>query len=216
MIQTFNSRYNKSMENKILVTLLRHGRSRADDEGVHEGRYDSPLTEVGRAQVHSRVLSFLQRDFQFDLIIASTLQRANETAQIISAALQVPVENDPDWMEWDNGPLAGLPFDLAEELYPQPAFRNPYTPMAGSGESEWDIYNRAAIAVQKLVQRGPGSYLVVAHGGILNTALQTMMGAIPTVNLQGFVISFGDTGYVRLAYYPEKHRWVMLEFVPGE
>ena len=32
------------------LTLLRHGRSRADDENVHEGRYDSPLTAVGRAQ----------------------------------------------------------------------------------------------------------------------------------------------------------------------
>lgn len=203
------------MENKILVTLLRHGRSRADDEGVHEGRYDSPLTEVGRAQVHKRAQDFLLRGLQFDLIIASTLQRANETARIIGSALDVSVEDDSDWMEWDNGPLAGLPFDVAEERYPKPDFRNPYTPMAGSGESEWDIYNRAARAVQKLVQRGPGSYLVVAHGGILNTALQTMMGAIPTANQQGFAIAFGDTGYVHLVYYPDQHRWVLLEFMPG-
>lgn len=204
------------MENKILVTLLRHGRSRADDEGVHEGRYDSPLTEVGRAQVHRRAQDFLQRDFQFDLIIASTLLRANETARIIATALGVTVENDPDWMEWDNGPLAGLPFDVAEQRYPKPDFRNPYTPMAGSGESEWDAYCRAASAVQKLVQRGPGSYLVVAHGGILNTALKTMMGSQPAVNHQGFAISFGDTGYARLVYYPDEHRWVLLEFVSGE
>lgn len=203
------------MENKILITLLRHGRSRADDENVHEGLYDSPLTEVGRAQVHSRAQDFLQRGFQFDLIITSTLKRANETARIIGSTLGVPVEDDPDWMEWDNGPLAGLPFDMAEERYPKPAFRNPYTPMAGSGESGWDIYSRAARAVQNLVQRGPGSYLVVAHGGILNTALQTMMGAIPTVNQQGFAIAFGDTGYVRLVYYPDQHRWVLLEFIPG-
>jgi 2,3-bisphosphoglycerate-dependent phosphoglycerate mutase len=203
------------MENKILVTLLRHGRSRADDEGVHEGRYDSLLTEVGRAQVHRRAEDFLHHDFQFDLIIASTLLRANETARIIATELGVTLENDPDWMEWDNGPLAGLPFDVAEQRYPKPVFRNPYTPMAGSGESEWDAYCRAASAVQKLVQRGPGSYLVVAHGGILNTALKTMMGSHPAVNHQGFAISFGDTGYARLAYYPEGHRWVLLEFLPG-
>ena len=204
------------MENKILVTLLRHGRSRADDEGVHEGRYDSPLTELGRAQVRKRAQDFGQRGFQFDLIIASTLQRANETARIIRSTLGVRIEDDPDWMEWDNGPLAGMPFDVAEERYPKPDFRTPYMPLAGSGESGWDIYNRAARAIQKLVQRGPGSYLVVAHGGILNTALHTMMGAIPTVNLQGFAIAFGDTGYVRLAYYPGEHRWVLLEFLPGE
>lgn len=36
------------------INLVRHGRSRADDEMVHEGRYASPLTNVGKAQVHSR------------------------------------------------------------------------------------------------------------------------------------------------------------------
>ena len=204
------------MDKIINLTLLRHGRSRADDEGVHEGRYDSPLTELGRAQVRKRAQDFGQRGFQFDLIIASTLQRANETARIIGSTLGVAVQDDLDWMEWDNGPLAGMPFDVAEERYPKPDFRTPYMPLAGSGESGWDIYNRAARAIQKLVQRGPGSYLVVAHGGILNTALHTMLGAIPTVNLQGFAIAFGDTGYVRLAYYPGEHHWVLLEFKPGE
>jgi len=201
------------MINPIYLTLLRHGRSRADDEGVHEGRYDSPLTEVGRIQVHRRAQDFLQRGFQFDLIIASPLQRANETAHIIASTLDISVVDDPDWMEWDNGPLAGLPFDVAEERYPRPDIRTPYTPMAGSGESGWDIYSRAARAMQKLVQRGPGSYLVVAHGGILNTALKTMIGAQPTVNQQGFTLAFGDTGYVRLVYYPDQHRWVLLEFL---
>jgi 2,3-bisphosphoglycerate-dependent phosphoglycerate mutase len=32
------------MHDRISVTFLRHGRSRADDEKVHEGHYDSPLT----------------------------------------------------------------------------------------------------------------------------------------------------------------------------
>ena len=36
------------------ITLMRHGHSRADDKMVHEGRYDLPLTNVGKALVHSR------------------------------------------------------------------------------------------------------------------------------------------------------------------
>jgi len=36
------------MTEVLHLTLLRHGRSRGDDENVHEGRYDAPLTEVGR------------------------------------------------------------------------------------------------------------------------------------------------------------------------
>ena len=30
-------------EKDIFITFMRHGRSRADDEQVHEGRYDSLL-----------------------------------------------------------------------------------------------------------------------------------------------------------------------------
>ncbi len=33
------------MRQTIFLILLQHGRSLTDDEGVHEGRYDSPLTE---------------------------------------------------------------------------------------------------------------------------------------------------------------------------
>lgn len=204
------------MENIILITLLRHGRSLADDEGVHEGRYDSPLTEVGRRQANKRAKDFVQRGFTFDAIIASTLQRANETAHIIASALNIPVENDPDWMEKDNGKLAGLPYDLAEERYPKPSILSPYTPLGITGESHWDIYLRAARAVQKLVQRGPGSYLVVAHGGILNNAIRAMMGVTPGINQPGFAFGFGDTGYMRLHYYPAEHQWVLREFNPGE
>ncbi len=194
---------------------MRHGRSLADDEAVHEGRYDSPLTEVGRRQAQQRATDFVERGLSFDTIIASTLQRANETACIIASVLNTPVENDLEWMEKDNGQLAGLPFDVAETRYPKPAILNPYTPLGVTGESHWDIYLRAAKAVQKLVQRGPGSYLVVAHGGILNMAVRAMIGAAPGINQPNFSFGFGDTGYMVLDYYPTEHHWVLREFVRG-
>ena len=46
--------WREGYEEIIGLTLIRHGRSRADDEGVHEGRYDSPLTDTGRAQAEKR------------------------------------------------------------------------------------------------------------------------------------------------------------------
>lgn len=201
---------------EVFLTFLRHGRSRADDEGVHEGRYDSPLTLVGRGQVRRRGKEFVSRDFHFDRIVCSTLQRAHETAQIIGQLLKVPVEPDPDWMEIDNGPLAGLPFSVAEERYPRPTFRNPNEPPLGTGESEWELYCRAARTLEKVVRRGPGSYLVVAHGGILNAAIKTIAGAIPAANHQGMAFRFNDTGYARWVYYPSRHAWHLLEFKPGD
>ena len=71
---------------------MRHGRSRADDEMVHEGRYDSPLTDVGRAQVRTCAEQWKRSGVTFDLIVASTLIRASESAQIVSEVLGVPIE----------------------------------------------------------------------------------------------------------------------------
>lgn len=203
------------MTEEIHLTFLRHGRSRADDEEVHEGRYDSPLTEVGRTQVQARAQEFLSRKIHFDKIIASTLQRAHETATIIGESLQVAVETDADWMEFDNGPLAGMPRALAAERYPKPTFRNPYEPFCETGESDWEIYCRGARAVEKIVRRGAGHYLVVAHGGILNSAMRTIVGTQPFINQHGIVFGFGDTGYVRLIYRPTEHIWILREFNTG-
>jgi 2,3-bisphosphoglycerate-dependent phosphoglycerate mutase len=194
---------------------MRHGRSRADDEQVHEGRYDSPLTETGILQAQTRASDFVTRAFSFDMIISSTLIRAHETASIIGQALSTPLETDPDWMEFNNGPLAGLPYKVAEERYPTPKFRNPYEPFHVTGESDGEFHRRAAQAVEKVIRRGAGNYLVVAHGGILNAAMRTILGIQPLTWQQGVYFIFGDTGYLRLVYQPAYNRWKILEFNAG-
>lgn len=199
----------------IELTLLRHGRSAADDEKVHEGRYDSPLTAVGLEQAHKRLEDFKVRGFRFDRIIASPLIRAKAVAEVMSEGLGVPLELDADWMEIDNARQAGLNYAEAERMFPKPAIRTPYMDLYGGGESRWDIYARAAKAVQSIVRRGTGKYLVVAHGGILNTALHTMFSTGPTTNDQGFWVRFEDLGFARLEYTPDKHRWVLLEHQMG-
>lgn len=199
------------MDNTICVTLLRHGRAQHHDEDRHGGHYDSLLTEIGKAQVRNRALAWQAEGMQFDRIIASTLKRAHESAQIISEILGVPIETDPDWMELNNGPLAGMLRQEALEKYPPPAFRNPFEPFCGTGESDWEMHCRAARAIEKVVRRGVGNYLVVAHGGILNAALRVIVGAPPPVYHQGIWFEFGETGYARTLYYPSRHQWVIEE-----
>ena len=196
----------------IHITFMRHGYSRADDEEVHEGRYDSPLTDRGRAQVRARAEGWKREGVTFDGIIASTLARAAETAQIVGDTLGASSELDPVWMERDNGPLAGLPFDEPKERYPSPRFRNPYQPFVASaneGESAMELFARAALAVQSVVRRGPGSYLVVAHGGVLNAALHAILGIAPAGRASSVAFRFGDTGYVETTYRPAKARWTI-------
>ena len=59
-------------------------------------------------------------------------------------------------MERDNGPLAGLPFDIAKERYRKPDSRNPFEPYelpTGNGESGWDLFGRGTRALQSVVRR---------------------------------------------------------------
>ena len=202
------------MDDILHITLMRHGRSRADDEMVHEGRYDALLTDVGRAQVRSRAEEWRRSDVTFDLIVASPLLRASESAQVIAEVLGVSIEFDPDWMELDNGPLPGLPFAVANERYPRPDYANPfqpYVPSTGEGESGWDLMGRAAGALQRVVRRSRHSSLVVAHGGVLNAAMRCMLGIPPGLSGSGVRFAFGDAGFVRTSYSPSRHLWTIRE-----
>lgn len=199
----------------IAITFLRHGRSSGDDAGIHEGRFGSVLTEVGRVQV-GRLASRWQREGRnFDRIVSSPLARARTTAELVAATLPAPLDVEPLWLEMDNGPLAGLPFAEAETRFPWPAFRNPYEPFFGSGESDWAIHLRATRAVAQLVQHGPARTLVVAHGGILNAALRHIVGAPPPVNRQGVHFALADTGYACASYDPGHHQWWLTELMVG-
>ncbi len=202
------------MVDALYITFMRHGRSRADDEMVHEGRYDSPLTDVGRAQVNSRAEEWKCAGIKFDVIVASPLVRASKSAEIVGEILGVPVEYDPDWMERDTGPLAQLPFEVAEERFPRPEFINPFEPYVaatGEGESGWDLVARAAIALQRIIRKGRQSTLVVAHGGILNAAMYCILGIATPSSNSGVRFAFDDAGFVRTSYDPGRHLWTIRE-----
>lgn len=199
----------------LRLVLLRHGRSRADDEGVHEGSYDSPLTGVGRDQARRRAAEWREGGVTFDRVVASPLKRARETAEIVADVLGLTVETADEWRERDNGLLAALPFDEAEKRYPRPAFVHPFLPHGVTGESEWEVTSRAAAGLSDLVRGGAGSTLVVAHGGILNAAMRVVTGATTGPRDQGVAFAFGDLGYAEVRYRPDKHLWTLAAFSRG-
>jgi len=194
----------------IALTLTRHGQSRGDLEGVHEGRYDAPLTDLGRAQACALAQDWARRGVMFDAVVCSPLQRARETAEVIAAALGLQPHLEPLWLEADNTPVAGMPFEEADRRYPRPAFRNPYEPHFGTGESAAELHRRAGAALERAVRFGAERLLVVAHGAVLNAAMRNVVGASPAPNESGLMFAFGDTGSARLEYQPARHEWVVL------
>jgi broad specificity phosphatase PhoE len=194
------------------VTFLRHGESIGNAEDRFQGHADFPLTEKGRAQARSLVDRWQVEGVNFDKCIASPLLRACQTAEIISGALGIPLELDPDWMEINNGLVSGLTPEQAEQVAPRPGFMTPYTHFGETGESRWELYLRAGRAIQHILDRPKGHYLVAAHGGVLNMALYAILGIPVQADSAGPHFMFHNTTFATFWYDSERHNWRMLNF----
>ncbi len=191
----------------FVFTFLRHGESIGNAESRWQGQADFQLTETGRAQARALAVRWSAEGETFDLIIASPLARARETAEIISAGLGgVPLEFDPRWLERAIGEYSGLTSQEVRQL-PQPDFYTPYDSVGGDGEGDWELFLRGGQALHSLLRRPVGKYLVVSHGGLLNQVMHAVVGVAPHANRGGPRFRFGNTGFARLVYYPAQHRW---------
>jgi|SRR5689334_11939465 len=194
-------------DNTLSLTLLRHAESTGNAENRLQGQSDYPLSEKGRAQARALAERWQVEGRRFDAVIASPLMRASETAQIIAAALDAPLEFDPLWMERDSGKISGLLPEEVHALYPQRRFFNPYEPLAETGEGDFELFLRAGQALLGLLRRPAGRYLVVSHGGTLTMTLYAILGIPPQPNHQGPRFRFFNTAFSQFHYDPTRHRW---------
>ena len=194
------------------ITFLRHGESVGNAEDRFQGHADYPLTGKGRDQARALAERWQAEGKAFDRCIASPLLRACQTSEIISEMLKIPMELDRDWMEINNGRVAGLTPDQAAQVAPRPDFMTPYTRYGDTGESRWEVYLRAGRAIQRILDREPGRYLVAAHGGILNMALYAILGISVQADSAGPRFMFHNTTFATFTYEPAHHNWRMLNF----
>ena len=194
------------------ITLLRHGQSEGNVKGLFQGQSDYPLSELGRQQALALAEHWLGEEMVFEYVIASPLSRARETAEIISSTLQIPLQTDPIWMEQDFGKLSErnmLEFAQSED---RPRFFHTYQHAGETGESRTQLFARAALATQSLIDHAPGQYLVVSHGALLNTVMYAILGITPQPNLDGPRFVFRNTSFATLSYIPDRHQWHVLGF----
>lgn len=189
------------------ITLLRHGSSVANESGVVQGQLDYPLSDVGTGQATELAEYWFARGKRFDMIVSSPLLRARQTAKIVGARLSTPIEFDPRLMERHMGEAQGLPGDQFDQLRKNDARPSPYEPMFGSGESYWDLHRRAGDALQAIVRRQPGEYLVVSHGALLNALLRGLLGIAPYGKTRSARFVFDNTGFAVAQYEADRARW---------
>jgi probable phosphoglycerate mutase len=170
------------------VLLVRHGQSEWNAAGRWQGQADPMLSDLGREQARQAAAAL----GTVDAIVASDLQRASETALIISEQLGVgPVVLEPGLRERDAGEWSGLTRAEIEERYPgwitnfadrHAAFK----PQSADGQRRppgWEhddvLLARALEALGRIHELVPdGDVLAVTHGGLIYTVEHHLGGEV--------------------------------------
>ena len=199
------------LANNSLYTFkfLRHGESIGNAEGRFQGQSEYPLSKNGIKQAQLLAVYWRTQKQTFHQIIASPLERARQTAETLAAALNVPVEIDPIWMERYIGAWEGLTSEEVHQIYSDFDFSDPTQRPGQDGESLLELYARANRALQSLLNRPSGEYLIVSHGAIIQMTLFTVLGLSPVLNFQRLRFQIENTAFSSLSYDPRRQLWLV-------
>jgi len=163
-----------------LITLVRHGESTWNELGLIQGHDNTAqLTPRGRDQARGAAESL--RGLGFQALVASDLDRARETAEIIGNALGLHTTTDPLLRERGFGDLEGQPLSELTPSITGIDHRIMVNPDASAtnGESFRDVVARAQLFIKRLLDERPQQrVLVVTHGGTIR-ALRASINAEP-------------------------------------
>ena len=141
--------------------LVRHGETDMNREMKICGVTDVPLNETGIGQ--ARELAEKAKDIPFDIIFASPLIRARQTAEIVAAPHGLPVNIEPRLIETNFGIYEGASRANEEfwEIKPEPAIHFP------GGESQFEVVARIYPLIRELKEKYPDkNVLLVCHGSV--------------------------------------------------
>ncbi|MGH7815000.1 MAG: histidine phosphatase family protein [Candidatus Binataceae bacterium] len=159
------------------LILVRH----AESEGNAIRRFTATpetldLTELGRRQA-ALAAAKIGELFRPVKAIASDYRRAAETGRIITAALGIPLELEPNLRERNIGDLVGQPYDsVARDPSYDPARSWLWRPPGG--ESLVEVMARSGPVLDRLAARyGGGEIVVVSHGGVMRALWAHVTGS---------------------------------------
>ncbi|MCX7413778.1 MAG: histidine phosphatase family protein [Planctomycetia bacterium] len=169
----------------MLQYLIRHGESVSNVEERVQGQADVDLSELGRRQAarvaaRSRelVASAPGNDAPWE-IWSSPLRRARHTAEMIAAAVGLPLHIEERLCELHAGIFQGHLWADLETQFPEAVAQwrsGDVDYQIPGGESRAQLAARGHEALQALAARNVSGMIVVAHGGVLTAALGSLLG----------------------------------------
>lgn len=149
------------------IYLIRHGETELNSKGVYYGWTDCRLNDRGLAQAEE--LAEILQHVSFDVVISSTLERAVETAVIVSGFSRDGIILDERLREMNFGEWEGMHFTDAQKKYRQESelwCSDWYKAAPPSGESLEDMFCRVKSCIDDITEQYRGKkILIVSHLG---------------------------------------------------
>ena len=146
--------------------LVRHGQTDWNNEKRFQGHRNIPMNEAGIQQIQELADRIAKEEIRFDTLIASPLDRAKKTAEIIAekTGFAKEIVFDADFIERDCGALEGEVWN--PDLDPDdPKYQMETIP---------EMCDRAKRALDKYRFAKDETIMIVAHGAIL-MAVRTVL-----------------------------------------
>ena len=155
------------------ILLLRHGRTKANEEHLYCGSADWPLSEEGREHLKQKRGAY---GIKWESFYTSGLIRTKETLELLfgkeASELQFGEQGaviaEPDLREMDFGAFEGKSYEMLRE---DPAYQewisgDNESKCCPGGESGGQMRERVLHALDRILQRDPAERIVViTHGG---------------------------------------------------
>ena len=158
------------------LVLLRHGETVGESSIRFHGNNDVAISGLGLA--HARAARHALRREYFDLVVASTLQRAFTTAGIVAEG--APVRLEPGFREVHFGCFEGLTDEEIQARYPEQHAAWQAAGPAGfdypGGDARADFVARVLAGFERLATLGATRPLVVAHKGPIRIIAEHLLG----------------------------------------
>lgn len=147
--------------------LMRHGQTFFNQEGLVQGVYDSPLTDLGIEQAKQARAFFEKNGIEFGGIYSSTQERASDTLEIVTG--RTDYTRLKGVKEWNFGLFEAQP----ERLQPKfragaVSFEDLYVPYGGEDVAQ--VGERMLTSLTEVMKKTPAvenPTLVVSHGGAM-------------------------------------------------
>lgn len=145
-----------------MIYFVRHGETDWNLSKIIQGKQDICLNDKGREQ--ARIIKKELDDEPIDLIIASPLKRAKETAEIINETRNLPIIYDERLEERCFGEYEGKKLEVVDTT----DFWNYYKDATYEGaENIQEFFDRVYSFLDEILEKYEDkNVLIVSHGGV--------------------------------------------------